>query len=145
MLFLFIILILITGRYHRSVAALLGALLTILFGLEYGLFGQQNIITEIISFIDVDTVLLVIGVMILAEAVSRTGFFEFIGLSIAKAVGGGFYRIAFAFMILTIVFSAVLSNITTMIIIGALTAPNRVLVFDSQAWTLPRILKSFIS
>jgi Na+/H+ antiporter NhaD/arsenite permease-like protein len=121
LLFMLILIILITGRYHRSVAALLGALLTILFGLEYGLFTSQNIINELIGFIDINTVLLVIGVMILAETVSRTGFFEFIGLSIARAVGGGFRRVSLAFIVLTILFSAVISNITTMIIIGALT------------------------
>jgi Na+/H+ antiporter NhaD/arsenite permease-like protein len=121
LLFMLILIILITGRYHRSVAALLGALLTILFGLEYGLFTGQDIISELISFIDINTVLLVIGVMILAETVSRTGFFEFLGLSIARAVGGGFRRVSLAFIVLTILFSAVISNITTMIIIGALT------------------------
>jgi Na+/H+ antiporter NhaD/arsenite permease-like protein len=47
LLFLLILIILITGRYHRSVAALLGALLTIFFGLEYGLFTGQNIINEL--------------------------------------------------------------------------------------------------
>ncbi len=121
LLFMLILIILITGRYHRSVAALLGALLTILFGLEYGLFTGQNIINDLIGFIDINTVLLVIGVMILAETVSRTGFFEFLGLSIARAVGGGFRRVSLAFVVLTILFSAVISNITTMIIIGALT------------------------
>jgi Na+/H+ antiporter NhaD/arsenite permease-like protein len=121
LLFLLILIILVTGRYHRSVAALLGALLTIIFGLEYGLFTTQNILNEMIGFIDINTVLLVLGVMILAETVSRTGFFEFLGLSIARAVGGGFRRVSLAFIVLTILFSAIISNITAMIIIGALT------------------------
>ena len=121
LLFILILIILITGRYHRSVAALLGALLTIFFGLEYGLFTSQNIINDLIGFIDINTVLLVIGVMILAETVSRTGLFEFLGLSIARGVGGGFRRVSLAFIVLTILFSAVISNITTIIIIGALT------------------------
>jgi Na+/H+ antiporter NhaD/arsenite permease-like protein len=121
LLFILILIILVTGRYHRSVAALLGALLTVLFGLEYNLFTSQNIISEIIGFIDLNTVLLVLGIMILAEAVARSGFFEFIGLSIAKTVGGGFRRISIAFILLTILFSAVISNITAMIIMGALT------------------------
>ena len=102
LLFILILIILITGRYHRSVAALLGALLTIVFGLEYGLFTGQDVIGEIVGFIDINTVLLVIGVMILAETVSRTGFFEFLGLSIARAVGGGFRRVSLAFIVLTI-------------------------------------------
>jgi Na+/H+ antiporter NhaD/arsenite permease-like protein len=121
LLFALILIILITGRYHRSVAALLGAFLTILFGLEYNLFSSQNILNEIIGFVDLNTVLLVIGVMILAETVARSGFFEFIGLSIAKTLGGGFRRVSIAFILLTILFSAVISNITAMIIMGALT------------------------
>jgi Na+/H+ antiporter NhaD/arsenite permease-like protein len=135
-----ILILLVTGRYHRSVAAFLGAFLTILFGLEYNLFTSQNILSELIGFIDFNTVLLVLGIMILAEAVARTGFFEFIGLRIAKTVGGGFRRVSIAFIVLTILFSAVLSNITTMIIIGALTVslakkfkadPTRTILYET--------------
>jgi Na+/H+ antiporter NhaD/arsenite permease-like protein len=141
LLFVLILIILITGRYHRSVAALLGAFLTILFGLEYGLFTSQGILNEMIGFIDLNTVLLVIGIMILAEAVARSGFFEFIGLSIARAVGGGFRRVSIAFILLTIFISAVISNITTMIIIGALTVslakkfkadPTRTILYEAM-------------
>jgi Na+/H+ antiporter NhaD/arsenite permease-like protein len=140
LLFFLILLLLVTGRYHRSVAALLGAFLTILFGLEYHLFTSQNILTEILGFIDFNTVLLVLGIMILAEAVAKTGFFEFIGLKIAKTVGGGFRRVSISFIILTILFSIVISNITTMIIIGALTVtlakkfkadPTRTILYET--------------
>jgi Na+/H+ antiporter NhaD/arsenite permease-like protein len=121
LLFVLILIILVTGRYHRSVAALLGAFLTILFGVEYGLFNNKDLVNELVGLIDINTVLLVVGVMILAEAVARSGFFEFIGLTIAEAVGGVFSRVSIAFIVLTIVFSAVISNITAMIIMGALT------------------------
>jgi Na+/H+ antiporter NhaD/arsenite permease-like protein len=140
LLFLLILILLVTGRYHRSVVALLGAFLTILFGLEYNLLSSQNILGEVVGFIDLNTLLLVIGVMILAEAVSRSGFFEFIGLSIAKAVGGGFRRVSIAFMFLTILFSAIISNITAMIIMGALTVslarkfkanPTRIILYET--------------
>jgi Na+/H+ antiporter NhaD/arsenite permease-like protein len=140
LLFMLILILLVTGRYHRSVAAFLGAFLTILFGFEYNVFTSQNILNELIGFIDFNTVLLVLGFMILAEAVSRTGFFEFIGLRIAKTVGGGFHRVSIAFIVLTILFSSVLSNITTMIIIGALTVslarkfkadPTRTILYEA--------------
>jgi Na+/H+ antiporter NhaD/arsenite permease-like protein len=121
MLFALILIILATGRYHRSVAALLGAFLTVLFAIEYNLFTGSNILNDIVGFMDINTILLVIGIMILVEAVTRSGFFEFIGLTLAKTVGGGFRRISLAFILLTVLFSAILSNITTMIIIGALT------------------------
>jgi Na+/H+ antiporter NhaD/arsenite permease-like protein len=121
LLFALILIILVTGRYHRSVAALLGALLTVLFAIEYNLFTGPNLLDDIFSFIDMNTVFLVVGVMILVEAVTRSGFFEFIGLSLAKTVGGGFRRISLAFILLAALFSAILSNITAMIIVGALT------------------------
>jgi Na+/H+ antiporter NhaD/arsenite permease-like protein len=121
LLFVLILIILVTGRYHRSVAALLGAFLTILFGVEYGLFNGKDLVNELVGLIDINTVLLVVGVMILAEAVARSGFFEFIGLTMAKAVGGTFSRVSIAFLFLTILFSSVISNISAMIIIGALT------------------------
>ena len=139
LLFALIIIILITGRYHRSVAALLGAFLTVMLGIEYNLFPGANVLNQIIGFIDANTVLLVIGIMILVEAVSRSGFFEFVGLSIAKSIGGGFRRIAMAFILLAMLFSAILSNITTMIIIGALTVslakkfrfdPTNVIIYE---------------
>jgi Na+/H+ antiporter NhaD/arsenite permease-like protein len=121
LIFALVMILLVTSRYHRSVTALLGAFLTIFFASEYGLFNIQDLWNELIGFINIDTVLLVIGVMILAESIARSGLFEFIGLSVAKTVGGDFRRISISFMLLTILFSALLSNITAMIIIGALS------------------------
>lgn len=121
LIFVLILILLVTGEYHRSVVALFGALLIIVFGLEYGLFGIQDLWSELTGFIDVNAVLLVIGVMILTETIARSRFFEFIGLSLAKAVGKGFRRLYLIFLFLTILFSALLSNITAMVIIGALT------------------------
>jgi Na+/H+ antiporter NhaD/arsenite permease-like protein len=139
LLFALILIILITGRYHRAVAALLGAFLTVIFAIEYNLIIGPNILNDIIGFIDVNTVLLVIGIMILVEAVTRSGFFEFVGLRLAKTVGGGFRRISLVFILLTVLFSAILSNISTMIIVGALTIslakkyhfdPTNVIVYE---------------
>ena len=39
---IFALMLLITGSYHRSVVAMLGALLVIGFGLEYGVFETRN-------------------------------------------------------------------------------------------------------
>ena len=121
LIFALILILLVTGRYHRSVAALIGALLTILFGVEYGIFHLPQILTELIELIDMNTILLAIGVMILAEAVARTGFFEFIGLKLAKLVGSSFRRISLVLIILTAFITAFVTTITAMVIMGALT------------------------
>ena len=121
LIFVLILIFLVTERYHRSVAALLGMLLTIVYGVIYGLFPFNDLLQELMLLIDPNTILLVLGVMVLAETVARTGLFEFTALSIAKFVGGDFRRISLSFILLTILFSTFLSNITAMIIIGALT------------------------
>ena len=140
LIFALILVLLVTERYHRSVAALIGALLTILFGIEYGLFHLPSILDEVVSLIDVNTILLAIGVMILAEAVARTGFFEFIGLGLAKLVGGSFRRVSIILIILTVFITAFVTTITAMVIMGALTIslarrfkadPSRTIVYEA--------------
>jgi len=136
LIFVLILLILITGRYHRSVAAMLGALLVIGFGVRYGLFGMG----DIMGFVDVETVILVVGLMILCEALGRSGFFQFLGLSLANAVGGDERKLTIVFVFLAMLFSVVLVNITSMIIIGSLTVsllrklkkdPKRMILYEA--------------
>ena len=79
LIFTLIILLLVAGSYHRSVVAMLGALLVIAFGGIYNVFFPSDALTCIIN--NADTLLLVIGSMILCEALGRSGLFQFIGLS----------------------------------------------------------------
>jgi len=136
LIFVLILLLLITGRYHRSVAAMLGALLVIGFGIRYGLFGMG----DIMGFVDVETVILIIGLMILCEALGRSGFFQFLGISLANAIGGDERKLTIVFVFLAMLFSAVLVNITSMIIIGSLTVsllrklkkdPKRAILYEA--------------
>lgn len=140
LIFALILALLVTERYHRSVAALIGALLTILFGIEYGLFQLPNILDELVGLIDVNTILLAIGVMILAEAVARTGFSEFVGLGLAKFVGSSFRRVSIILVVLTVFITAFVTTITAMVIMGALTIssarrfkadPSRTIIYEA--------------
>ena len=140
LIFVLVLILLITERYHRSVAALIGALLTILFGVEYGLFHLPNILDELIDLIDVNTILLAVGVMILAETIARTGFFEFVGLWLSKFVGGSFRRVSIILIILTVFITAFVTTITAMVIMGALTIslarrfkadPSRTIIYEA--------------
>ena len=57
-IFALILILLVTGSYHRSVVAMLGALLIIAFGLEYGVFGTQDVVGFV--FDNADTIALVV-------------------------------------------------------------------------------------
>jgi len=119
LIFALILILLVTGSYHRSVVAMLGALLVIAFGLEYGVFGTSDIVGFV--FDNADTIALIIGSMILCEALGRSGLFQFIGLSLVSNVGKSIRWFAAIMLLLTVFLSAFLNNITAMLIIGALT------------------------
>ena len=67
-----------------SVAALIGALLTAWFGLLYGVFGYEQSLT----FIDMQLILLLLGVMIVVEVADRSGLFRFGALYAVKLSKG---------------------------------------------------------
>jgi len=56
-----------------SVAALIGALLTGWFGLQYGVFTYN----EAIGFVDMKLIGLIVGTMIVVEVAERSGLFRF--------------------------------------------------------------------
>ncbi|RLI42846.1 hypothetical protein DRO59_02875 [Candidatus Bathyarchaeota archaeon] len=119
LIFALILMLLITGSYHRSVVAMLGALLVIGFGLEYGVFEMRDVVGFV--FDNAETVVLVIGSMILCEALGRSGLFQFLGLSLVRDVRRSIRRFTALMLLLTVFLSAVLDNITAMLIMGALT------------------------
>ncbi len=84
---MFITFLLVTEHFHRCVVALLGALLTILIGVGYGLFDAHNLWDGFLVFVDINAILLIIGIMIMAEAATELGAFNFIALSLVKAIG----------------------------------------------------------
>ena len=118
-IFALILILLVTGSYHRSVVAMLGALLIIAFGLEYGVFGTQDVVGFV--FDNADTIALVVGSMILCEALGRSGLFQFVGLSLISNIGKSIRWFAAIMLLLTVFLSAFLNNITAMLIVGALT------------------------
>ncbi|RLI21868.1 hypothetical protein DRO54_02595 [Candidatus Bathyarchaeota archaeon] len=119
LIFTLILLLLFTGSYHRSVVAMLGALLVIAFGWEYGIFSPQSAADYV--FKNAETIVLVIGSMILCEALGRSGLFQFIGLSLISNIGKSIRWFTAIMLLLTVILSAFLNNITAMLIIGALT------------------------
>ncbi len=119
LIFALILLLLFTGSYHRSIVAMLGALLVIAFGWEYGVFSPQNAADYV--FKNAETIVLVIGSMILCEALGRSGLFQFIGLSLVSNIGKSIKWFTAIMLLLTVILSAFLNNITAMLIVGALT------------------------
>jgi len=98
-----------------SVAALIGALLSTLFGLICGIFTPE----EVVSFIDFRVILLLVGVMITFEVVERSGLFRILALYAIKYSKGDPKILFFSICFVSAAVSLFLSDVTAILLIAA--------------------------
>ena len=105
--------LIISERIHRTKIAMLGAVLVILF----------HILTqsEAFHYIDFNTIGLLIGMMLLIGVIKETGVFTYIAIVITKKTRGNSWKILLWFSIFTAVASALLDNVTTVLLIAPIT------------------------
>ncbi len=102
---------------NRTVAALLGALLVAIF-----LFFMGDLEAgEIMDFIDFNTIVLLMSMMVIVGILGRTGFFQVMAYRTAKASGGNPWKILISMTLLTAFLSAFLDNVTTILLIIPVT------------------------
>ncbi len=74
-----------------------------------------------IPAIDWNVIAIILGSSLFVDVTSRSGLFTWIALRLTKASKGDPRRLLLYYGLMTVVFSAVLNNVTAMIIIGSLT------------------------
>ena len=117
LLLILVYVLIITEVVHKSIAALIGAAISVIVGSFLGLFD----VTEVGGFIDLRTLGIIIGVMILVDVSRRSGLFQFIALKAIRMSGYKPRRLFVIFCLLTAFLSGIIGNITAMLIIGTLT------------------------
>lgn len=98
---------------EKSITALLGALLMILFGIVSP--------EEAIAAVEFETILLLMGMMMLVHMTAQSGILAWINVKIASFTRGSPIAIFLLFSTVTAFLSAFLDNVTTIIIIVPLT------------------------
>lgn len=113
LIFAAVILFIITEKIDRTVAAISGAVLMII----------TNVLTleKAISHIDFNTIGVLMGMMIVVSIVKNSGLFEYIAIYSAKKSKGNPWRIMIYFIVITAVLSALLDNVTTVLLVGPMT------------------------
>ncbi|RXE55674.1 transporter [Methanoculleus taiwanensis] len=107
--FLFTYALIIDERIHRAVAAMLGASIIVLL---------QIVPWDMIPvYIDLGTIFLLIGMMIIVNTARNSGLFEYIAIITAKRAGGSPLRVLLLFSVVTAVVSAFLDNVTTVLLL----------------------------
>lgn len=133
--FLIVILLIITERVHRTAAAMAGAMVLILTGVMSA--------DKALSYIDFNTIGVLVGMMIFVAILRRSGMFEYIAVRAAKAVHGDPWKIMVAFTLITAVLSAILDNVTTVLLVGPMSiAIARMLKIDPVPFLMGQILAS---
>ena len=72
--------------------------------------------------VDWSVIAIILGSSLFVDVTSKSGLFTWIAVKVTKASGGDPRRLLYFYGLMTVVFSAVLNNVTAMIIIGSLTA-----------------------
>ncbi len=100
-----------TGWREKAATAMAGA--AVLWGL--GVLSGE----ELIGFIDLDTLVLLFGLMIVTGCLTASGFFRWIGIGLANFCKCRPVRMLLMFTLITAVFSAFLPNIATILFMVA--------------------------
>lgn len=108
LVFSLIYLLFTTDKIHRTKITLFGAGFFILSGI----LTQQ----EALAAVDWNTLLLLVGMMIIVAGLDESGFFEFVAIKAINKTHGNPLKLFTIFFALTAAFSAFLDNVTTVLL-----------------------------
>jgi len=109
--------LIVTERIHRVAAALGGAGVM----LAAGVVGAEDAFFSEETGVDWNVIFLLLGMMIIVGVLRETGVFEFLAISAAKRAKGKPFRVMVTFVLLTAFASALLDNVTTVLLIAPVT------------------------
>jgi len=106
-------LLIATEKINKTIVAVVGA--SIMVCVRFVTFE------EAIEAVDFNVIFLLVGMMTTVSILSKTGFFEWTAVSVAKLARGNPVLILFFLLSITAVFSAFLDNVTTIILLVPVT------------------------
>ena len=114
-----------TERIHRTAAALAGAAGMVLLGVvdaKVAFFSER-------TGVDWNVIFLLLGMMVIVSVVKQTGVFDYLAIWAAKRTRGRPFATMVLLVVITAIASALLDNVTTVLLI----APVTLLVCDRLA------------
>jgi Na+/H+ antiporter NhaD/arsenite permease-like protein len=102
-----------SDRVHKTVAALAGGVLMI----ALRVIDQE----EAFAAIDFNVIFLLLGMMVIANIMRKTGVFQWLAIRAVRVAAGDPWRIMLVLCVITAVASALLDNVTTVVLIAPIT------------------------
>ncbi|MCU0856895.1 MAG: ArsB/NhaD family transporter [Pontiellaceae bacterium] len=124
-IFVIVYILIASEKVQKTVAALLGASAVVLLGLLDFESAMKTI--------DLNVIFLLIGMMTCVAILAETGFFEWVAISVAKGMKGNASGILIMLLLVTMICSAFLDNVTTVILLAPVT------ILITQLLELPTI------
>ena len=129
--------LIISEKVHRTIVGIVGAMLMIIFGI----LSQE----VAIHHIDFNTLGLLIGMMTIVNITAETGLFNFLAIWAAQKVDANPTKLLLALATLTAVCSALLDNVTTVLLTVPVTfSITSQLKVDVKPFLMAQILASNI-
>ncbi len=129
--------LIISEKLHRTVAAMAGASALLMLRI----FTPS----QALSYVDFNTLGVLMGMMIIVSIVKKTGVFEYLAIVSAKKAKGDPWRIILFLCAVTALISAFLDNVTTVLLIVPMTfVITKKLGVNPIPFLIPEILASNI-
>ncbi|XP_066211790.1 P protein isoform X1 [Saccopteryx leptura] len=103
---------------HRTLAAMLGSLAALA---ALAVTGNRPSLTDVVEWIDFETLALLFGMMILVAISSETGFFDYCAVKAYRLSRGRVWPMIFMLCLFAAVLSAFLDNVTTSLLFTPVT------------------------
>lgn len=114
-----------SDRVNKTIVALIGAAIVV----ALGVLVSDDVFFSRETGIDWDVIFLLFGMMVIVSVLRQTGVFEYIAIWAAKRANGSPLRIMILLVLVTAIASALLDNVTTVLLV----APVTLLVCDRLA------------
>ncbi|TFF87736.1 MAG: hypothetical protein EU548_09850 [Promethearchaeota archaeon] len=140
--FLGVIFLILTERLNRAIASLMGAIITyfvllIFEGMDFSIIVDLIFGSNEEGFVNLHSLILILGMMIIVVIAHEAGTFQFIAIKLIKLSKGKPIRLLVVLCSITVLISALLNNILTVIILIPLTITvSRMLNTDPTPYIL---------
>jgi len=110
---------------HKSVITGVTAVIALILGQVTGVFdnveSHGSHLPFYVKFIDWGVITIILGSSIFIDITGKSGIFSWLAIKLTKMTKGDPFKLLVYYSVLTVVFSALLNNVTAMLIIGSLT------------------------
>ncbi len=133
-------------KLHNTMAALLGVAVVLGTSFVGGAINHNLFIFNFeraLEYVNFDVIFLVMGMMIVVGVIEETGVFQWMAYQAYRFSGGRAWLLVIILMIITAVASALLDNVTTMLLMTPMTIQIALAIgIDPLSLLLPEVLAS---